>query len=174
MEKLHVKHRRDWKRFSHNVIVKNDHDGNRFMTIPIHSLKRFVCASLTCTCESICSNVQSLGLFLGKISINLLVVDVFLRAACCICVTWGRKSAQDSFIKCGAASEEAVNQFYLFYIGGQLSWHPRTQTPQEWTGWIFLLQLCCCRLVVKGDLLSYWFDIPDLKKMIAIALVIGK
>lgn len=137
------------------------------MTIPIRSLKRFVCASLTCKFLLECT---ILGLFLSKISIHLLVVDVFLRAACCICVTWGRKSAQDSFIKCGAASEEAVNQFYLFYIGGQLSWHPRTQTPQEWTGWILLLQLCCCRLVVKGDLLSHWFDIRESKKMGVIAL----
>lgn len=75
-----------------------------------------------------------------------------------ICVTWGCNSAQDSFIKCVTASKAAVNLFNLLCVGGQLSWHPWTLTPQEWTGWILLLQLCCCRMVVKEDLCCYQSD----------------
>lgn len=70
-------------------------------------------------------------------------------------VTWGHNSVQDSFIKCGAASEAVVNQFYTLCVRGQLSRHPWTLTPQEWTDWPLLLQLCCCRLVVKMD--YSWF-----------------
>lgn len=79
---------------------------------------------------------------------------MFLSAWVCdyVCVTWTHNSALDSFIKCGATNDAAVNQFYLPCVGGQLSWQHWTLTPQEWTGWILLLQLCCCKLVVKGDL----------------------
>lgn len=70
---------------------------------PIHLLV-FVCGCVFKSCMGIC-------------------VSTYLSVSMClyICVTWGRNSAQDSFIKCGAASEAAVNQFYLLCVGGQLS-----------------------------------------------------
>lgn len=117
--------------------------GLRLNKFPIHlSVCECVCVFKNCLYASVC-------------------VYMSLWACVYVCVTWGRNSAQDSFIKCGAASEAAVNQFYLLCVGGQLSWHPQTMTPQEWTGWILLLQLCCCRLVVKGDLFFYGPDSPE-------------
>lgn len=83
-----------------------------------------------------------------------------MRLCACIHVSWGRNSAWDSFIKCGAASNVVLNQFYLLCVEGQLSRHPWTLTPQEWTG-ILLLQLCCCWLEVGGDLLFYQPDSPE-------------
>lgn len=81
----------------------------------------------------------------------------------------GRNSAQDSFIKCGEASGAAVNQFYLLYIGGQLSLDtPWTLTPQEWAGRLLLLQLCCCRLVVMLDLFWYKCGSPEEKEQLSV------
>ena len=65
-----------------------------------------------CVCVRVCAYVCSL----------CMCVFICTRETCVyVCVTWGHNSAPDSFIKCGAASEAAVNQFYLLCVGGQLS-----------------------------------------------------
>lgn len=144
---------------------------------PVLSLKRCVCErvsvrthGLTCSLLVFWANFSSIF----RCVCACLCVCVFkhcmyayvcvytrLRVCVYVCVTWGHNSAPDSFIKCGAASEAAVNQFYLLCVGGQLSRHPQTPTPQEWTGWLLLLQLCCCRLVVKVNLFSYEYGSPE-------------
>lgn len=118
------------------------HNGSTSVKFP--SIFQCPCAHGTvCVCHSVC---------------ECLCVTVYA------CVTWGHNFASDSFIKCSAASEAAVNQFYLLCVGGQLSWHPQTLTPQEWTGWLLLLQLCCCMLVVKGDLFLHGCGSPEEKE----------
>lgn len=105
---------------------------------------------------------RSWGVFMGVHS-RTVWVGMFMCIFGCICVPRGCNSAQDSFIKYATASEAAVNQFYLLCVGGQLSWHPWTLTPQERTGWILLLQLCFGGRSSEGFGLLLT-DVPEEKK----------
>lgn len=55
------------------------------------------------------------------VRLRTVCVGMFMCIFGCICVPRACNSAQDSFIKYAAASEAAVNQFYLLCAGGQLS-----------------------------------------------------
>ena len=161
---------------SHNFGLKNVHDGFHFMSVllfPLKGLSEFLHAcplKYLLACKIMSPLLRKFPIHLSVCVFSTTVcmylcmcVYMCLWACVYVCVTWGHNSAQDSFIKCGAASEAAVNQFYLLCVGGQLSWHPRTLTPQERTGWILLLQLCCCRLVFKWDLFFYRPTSPEEK-----------
>lgn len=143
--------------------LKNVQDDNHFMSILLFPLKG-VCYCICVLRGSTSRQTSHPSLRMSRHACMHMCVRVCLYVSLSVCVstcvlTRGHNSTQDSFIKCGAASKAAVNQFYLLCVGGQLSWHPQTLTPQEWTGCVVLLQLCCCRLVVRGDLFFFqtWF-----------------
>lgn len=138
----------------------NIHDHYHFMCIPDFPLKGLLVSLCMCVKESAWVYNSELIVYHKGVCLQAPYIYVFVCVCMyCACayvfVTWGHNSVQDSFIKCGAASEAVVNQFYMLCVRGQLSWHPWTLTPQEWTDWPLLLQLCCCRLVVKMD--YSWF-----------------
>lgn len=72
-------------------------------------------------------------------------MHICLWACVYICVTWGCNFSKDSFIKWGAASEEAVNQFYLLCVGVS-----SLGTPGPCHQWKGLAGFCCCSCVVIG------------------------
>lgn len=156
---------------SYELSLINIHDSYHFMSLLLFTLNGFVWNSPTCACVKwsacmhnyffckfhICLYVY-LKTFFNKNTYTCALVHIY-PSICLYMCTWGHNFSLDSFIKCSAAAEAAVNQFYLQCVGGQLLWHLWTMTPQEWDR---LCSAIAAVLMLPGRegvvcLLSIWF-----------------
>lgn len=92
-------HRRASERASETPVVTCRH---------ARTLMRLCLSSFHSNCTRTCNSERTVG---ARWRVLLCVYVLVPR---------GRNSAQDSFIKCAAASQAVVNHFYFLCVGGQL------------------------------------------------------